>query len=291
MRSGLPSEIATAIDWDALRRLDAAFVDEELRDHQADLVFATTADGSDVVLHLLLEHKSYDDHFAALQMLRYTLKIWDRWRDEHPGTKTLPQVVCYVLYHGDKPWRGPHSLRQLMQTGGPAAIEAMQPEFQFVLDDLSGSSAETLTLRALAVDALLPLLHLQFVQRAASCAATLLGWRSLYQELRRTPGGQAVLKQLFCYIAVVGNDQENVRGAYAAMDQIDEEDYLSIAEQLALEGHQRGIAKVLAKLLAQKFGSIGADASERVRTASIEELELWSTRVLVAASPDEVMAP
>lgn len=54
------------------------------------------------------------------------------------------------------------------------------------------------------------------------------------------------------------------------------------------QGMQQGIASILRRLLEQKFGPMDAQADERLRLASLEELERWSKRVLAAAALGEV---
>jgi hypothetical protein len=45
----------------------------------------------------------------------------------------------------------------------------------------------------------------------------------------------------------------------------------------------------LIKLLSLKFGPLSDVVSDRVQSASIEELELWTERVLSASTLDEVL--
>lgn len=54
LRTALPPELHTVIDWDGMRRLEGSFVDEELGGHEADLLFETTAAGRPTLLFLLL---------------------------------------------------------------------------------------------------------------------------------------------------------------------------------------------------------------------------------------------
>ena len=75
LRAFLPKALADALDWPALEHVPATFVDSELRDHHADLLFRTEAGGRQVLVYLLLEHKSADDRWTALQLLRYVVRI------------------------------------------------------------------------------------------------------------------------------------------------------------------------------------------------------------------------
>lgn len=197
LRCALPEAIVAAIDWRTLRRIDASFVDEALRDHQADLLFDVESAGRRTLLYLLNEHKAYEDPFTALQLLRYVVAIWERHRREHPDERTLPPVVTVVLHHGNLPWRGPRDLRALLALDGlPEQIAERQPTFWFDIDDLTALDDDALQARQLSVRTLLPLLHLQRLRRHPDTSSLLLTWRSLYRRLLATPGGRAIAHRL-----------------------------------------------------------------------------------------------
>jgi hypothetical protein len=63
---------------------------------------------------------------------------------------------------------------------------------------------------------------------------------------------------------------------------------MSTADTLRAEGRAEGVAGVLVRQLTRKFGPVPNALRERIDTASIEQLELWSDRVLDAATVDEV---
>jgi predicted transposase YdaD len=56
--------------------------------------------GRPAFLYLLFEHKSRPDRFARLQLLRYTVELWDEWHRGHPRA-LLPPVLPVVFYHGN----------------------------------------------------------------------------------------------------------------------------------------------------------------------------------------------
>ena len=142
VRSALPSGVTGAVDWTKLERIDASFVDDDLRDHQADLVFRTTIAGRDGCVYVLLEHKAAPDRFAVLQLLRYVVRLWERWRADEPSSPHLPLVLPFVLHNGPGPWSAPRSLHELLApTDVPAALLALQPSFAVAIDDLGVCAA------------------------------------------------------------------------------------------------------------------------------------------------------
>jgi hypothetical protein len=55
------------------------------------------------------------------------------------------------------------------------------------------------------------------------------------------------------------------------------------------EGRQEGMQGLLLDLLREKFGALPEWATERLRSASSEELHVWAKRVLHSASLEETL--
>jgi hypothetical protein len=63
-----------------------------------------------------------------------------------------------------------------------------------------------------------------------------------------------------------------------------EEVYMTTADMLRAEG----AARTLVRLLTRRFGAVPDGVRDRIDTASLEQLDLWSDRVLDAETLDEV---
>jgi predicted transposase/invertase (TIGR01784 family) len=295
LRSVLPDDLAAAIDWPSLRRVDATFVDEELREQQADLLFAATIGGRHALVYLLLEHKSSDVHFTAFQLLGYIVRIWEQFRRDLPEARHLPPILPYVLHHGAKAWQSARDLRALIDLDAlPQSLVDLQPQFRFVLDDLGVCDAEALHRRRLAVQSLLPLLHLQQLRREVSTASLLVAWRRLYLRLLAAPGGQALVSRLISYVTAVSDDDiRDLRTAYARISKPSEEQFMTAAQKLIqhglLQGHQEGRADLLLALLEQRFGPLSEATVTRVRAGTATDLDRWALAVLAAPTLDDVL--
>jgi len=57
------------------------------------------------------------------------------------------------------------------------------------------------------------------------------------------------------------------------------------------EGEKRGEAKALLRQLQAKFGPPTPEITTRVQGAEPAQLEVWLTRILTAATSDEVFTP
>jgi predicted transposase/invertase (TIGR01784 family) len=84
LRAVLPEALSARIDWASLRLVDGRFVDPELADRSTDLLFTADIAGYEAFVYLLLEHQSTVDGLMPLRLLRYLLRIWDRWLADHP---------------------------------------------------------------------------------------------------------------------------------------------------------------------------------------------------------------
>ena len=57
------------------------------------------------------------------------------------------------------------------------------------------------------------------------------------------------------------------------------------------KGRAEGRAEILRKLLTLKFGPLSIDSEDRLRKASLAELDLWTERVLTAGQIQDIFGP
>jgi hypothetical protein len=66
---------------------------------------------------------------------------------------------------------------------------------------------------------------------------------------------------------------------------------MTAGQRLIEQGRQQGVQGVLLRLLRQRFGdAMNAQVEQRIATASLEQVEAWTGRVLSAATLAEVLA-
>ena len=65
---------------------------------------------------------------------------------------------------------------------------------------------------------------------------------------------------------------------------------MSTADRLRAEGRAEGRAETLLQLLAARFGAVTTTTTNRVRSASLADLERWTLRVLDARTIADVFA-
>lgn len=291
LRSILPQAVVAAIDWDSLAGVDGSFVDEALREHHTDLLF--TASGP-VLLYVLFEHKSDDDPMTAFQLLRYIVRIWERHMQQKPQPRTLPPVLPVVLHHGDAPWHGARRLGELIELGGlPPAVERLQPELTFVLDDLALCSEADLGDRMLSAVSTLALLCLQHLRgcEADEALGRIERWQGLFRLLLDQAGGQVGLSTLIYYVlkTVPAVRKRLDPMIHKMLDHRADAAMRTAADEIAEEAEQKAYARTLRRLLEQKFGRLPDGVIARIGAASTTELERLLDQVLTANTLEEAL--
>lgn len=100
LREHLPPDIAALLSDDPPELQPGSFVDEDLVQHQTDLLFQMRLrEGGEFLAYVLVEHKSAPDRLARLQLLRYMAQVLVRWHRENKRLP-LPPVVPLLAHHG-----------------------------------------------------------------------------------------------------------------------------------------------------------------------------------------------
>jgi predicted transposase YdaD len=126
-------------------------------------------------------------------------------------------------------------------------------------------------------------------------------WMDVAGQVARAPHGLEALAQVMRYILEVNEhvEPEELQGLLQRDLGPDAKDAIMTAGQRLIEqGRQQGIEQgrqrfqeMLLRLLRQRFGNeVDAQVVQRVATASFEQIEAWSTRVLSATTLAELFA-
>jgi hypothetical protein len=275
-----------------------------LQERRSDLLFEVDLHGRPGLLHVLCDHKSDDERTTALQLVRYTVRILDRWLATHDGAKWLPPVLAVVVHHGERPWTSPRNLADLHELASPALRTFLQPYLLrsgFLLVDVAAMDEAAIDAMRLSAVGALTLRFLQFLRRSdpAEAAGLIAGWQHLVAELLRHPRGRDVVTALFSwFLAGVPDRRETLR---TVMNKIDEENppMRSALDLLLDMGHERGLKEgakladdllrdMLLRQLRARFGEPSPDHDRRLRAANTMELQGIGERLATAASLREV---
>ncbi|WP_239381164.1 Rpn family recombination-promoting nuclease/putative transposase, partial [Frankia sp. CIT1] len=146
VRAVLPPGLVARLDLDKLALVPGSLVDATLRWRHTDLLFTVPLDGREAFVYVLIEHQSGNDPVMAFRMLRYVVRIWDRYLADHPRASRLPVVIPLVVHHNDRAWTAPVEVADLvdLDVGLIEAWREYLPRFRFLLDDLVGVDARAL---------------------------------------------------------------------------------------------------------------------------------------------------
>ena len=154
IESRFPELLRKGLDLSTLELTNSSFVDDELSEYFADLVYdCVYMSEQPVKIALLIEHKSYQEEYPHLQLLRYLLNAWQE--DRKQGQKLTP-VIPIVIYHGKAHWK--YAPMSSYFTATDVILEEFLPAFRYLLFDLSAwPDEEILTFKNqfLALSALL----------------------------------------------------------------------------------------------------------------------------------------
>ena len=326
LRAVLPDALVDRLDLDRLTRVSGSFVDVTLQWRHSDLLFTVPLRDDDraALVYVLVEHQSSDDPLMAFRMLRYVVRIWDRYLTDHPEATRLPAVIPLVVHHNRRPWTSPTQVLDLLDLD-PRVADAVRehlPRFQFILDDLTGLDERALRARPLTPPVRITLLLLKIAAGNSRLADDLQRWADDLRAVLDWPGGVEQFVALLRYIELVGEaPTDQLHKLIAALGPEAEEAYVTTAEMLRAEGEARGRAEgeargraegeargraegeargraegeargraeALVQLLALKFGQLPQAALDTVHAASTDQLETWIARVLAADTLDEVL--
>jgi hypothetical protein len=310
LRQLLPAPLADRIDWPSLTLVPGAYVDEDLRLTQSDLLFTAPCDGASLLLYVLFEHQSTHDPRMAFRLLRYMVRIWESLLAVDAARPRLPVILPIVLHHSERGWTSSTSFEALLDADRPtlALVGPHVPRFAFLLDDISAERDDALRARAwTSALGRLVLLCMRHAREPDVLFTELARWVELFRQVRRAPGGAAALAQLWTYImAALRKEGESpkavVKRLIAVVDEESKEEIMTLAEAFKQEGLEQGLELGLArgalltlrgtllKQLRKRFGEVPDPVRARIEAAGSAQLDAWLDRVVTAGSLDEVMA-
>jgi predicted transposase/invertase (TIGR01784 family) len=305
----LPTELVRELDLASLEVCPGSFVDETLRHAHSDLLYTVRArSGRDALVYVLAEHQSSFDATMPLRLLRYVVRIWERWLVDHPTATTVPIVVPLVMHHGPGGWRAAPELASMLDADEAllGATRAFVPHFRFLLDDLSRMTLDELAARAIPAYGRLAQLALWSARSRERLLRVVPVLHDIATTEERSERTRTMLIQLYEYLLRAAEPDVDVREMQAILMQIagpeGYEDVMNAAEQLIAQGLEKGLEKGLAQgagalraVVATAFEARGLVLSElgRARVASctdLSTLQAWVTRAITATSEADVFA-
>ena len=310
VRAVFPPEVTRHFDLDSAELVSGSFVDESLRERMADLLFRLRASGREAFAYLLFEHQSEPDALMVFRMLRYMVRIWERWLAENPEARTLPVILPLVLSHGPQGWTAASTLGELYDADPEALADLARwlPGYELPVDDLLAQTDAALRDRAADALGRLVVLSLKHSRTGEDLAALVVSWHELVREVVDAPSGVEAFRLVLNYVLQVRDVDEEEFGRLLELKAgpKTKEAFVTTAERLIEKGRQEGrqegreegreegrhegMQSLLLRLLSARFGPLTPEVVARVDAAEAASLELWSERVLSASSIEAVFA-
>jgi hypothetical protein len=299
LRAILPPALLERIDLSTLKVVPGEFVDEALKSSHSDLLYEVQLSAKPAFVYVLFEHQSSADPLLALRLMRYLVRILERYAraakasddNDHRPLLPLPAVIPVVLHHSETGWTAAQRLEDLFdpQLVADSELTPLIPRLTFVLDDISRLTDEALRKRTLTLVSTLTLWALRDARDPDRLLRTLQVWAWAIVELLRQPGGREAAETLFRYIVLVANISPEVwiQRVYAVIPEA-KDAIMTIAEQLQAKGRAEGERTLILRLLTVKFGELSEPARDRVAAASEDDLTRWAERMLSATSLEQV---
>ncbi|MEW6747385.1 MAG: Rpn family recombination-promoting nuclease/putative transposase [Planctomycetota bacterium] len=297
LKSILPRRITESFDFDTLTVCSGDWYDKVLANRQGDLLFSIQVQGAgEALIYVLVEHKSTIDPMTPLQLLGYMVRLWEAWLAQNATAAHLPAILPVVLAHGSREWKSPRRFGELLRQGGDlaASLARFQPEFSFLVDDLTAQPDQAIRERAMTPLGKLTLLALKHMRGKRKLLDLLGDWVDLFRAVShgRMAGGQTgeePLSELLCYTLDVRketNVDQVERFITMNVDKSSGETFVSMADHLRAEGMRH----ILVQLMTTRFGKPSPDVSARIAQAGQDELDRWAQRILTAECPADVFA-
>jgi len=134
--------VVELLDLERMECQKDSFVDDQLKSHYSDVIYKIPVLGTNenVVVFVLVEHKTSPDQWVMLQVLRYVVQIWLR---EYQAAKDqnrladfmLPPVLPIIVYHGEREFKAPILLGKLIRP--IEGFAKYQLDFEAILLDLT----------------------------------------------------------------------------------------------------------------------------------------------------------
>ncbi len=305
------------IDFASLQRESEISVVRRRGARIRDVVWSVRFRDRTLYILILIEFQSRLDPVMALRQLVYVASFYQDLHRQKRLSESgkLPPVLPVVLYNGERPWRAPCAVEEMIETV-PEALAKYQPRMSYFLLDERRTRFELAEEERNTVAALLALEQSRVGDDVFDVVLFLVNsLREPKHESLRQAFKELILKVLsteFAPIAEVFDrpedlmttkerlktwyDEQQAASRAQGLDEGIEQGLQEGIQKGLQEGIRKGIQKgraegqrtLLAKQLKLKFGTLDAAAEARLANATAAQLGVWAERVLTASSLDEI---
>jgi predicted transposase/invertase (TIGR01784 family) len=297
LKNYVQEEWVNHLDFSTLKPFSSNFVSDSLKKRENDLILSVKCKDSDITayIYLLFEFQSRIDHYMAIRMLVY-VGLFYQELIKHKLVKSrqsLPPVFPLVVYNGIRPWNAAQEVSSLVYIPF-VSLAAYVPNMRYFLFDISQVNAKD------QQDLASFLVRLEKVRDVDDLRLILQELIQIlqspdYEHLRRR------FTEFINHIVFHRVPHEQPISEFHDLKELNPmlaETVTKWTKQWKMEGRMEGRLEgtlegrsaVLERLLRKRFGTIAPMYLERIRSASIEQLDLWAERILDAKSIQEIFS-
>lgn len=286
-------EWVSTADFSTLERENESYITDDLRSRADDIIWRVRC--GEETLYLLVEFQSTNDRFMAVRVLTYVGLLYQDLirRSNSRELDELPAILPIVLHSGRKPWSAADEISALVSEG-PRGVEPYRPRLRYLLIDQVRYNDADLASRRNLVAMLFRIESCRQCDVMQRLVRTLGEWLEdpELRDLRRAFSvwlKRVVFKRLSREQEHMG---ENLREVSAMLSETFEdwdERFDRWEKELREKGRQEELRRLLSRRVEKRFGELPALVGNRLRDASLEELESWTDGLLDAANLGEVI--
>ncbi|MBF0109958.1 MAG: Rpn family recombination-promoting nuclease/putative transposase [Magnetococcales bacterium] len=298
------------LDFSSLEKVSGSYVTDDLRDREDDIIWRIRWGQTWLYVYLLLEFQSTVDWIMSVRMTAYVMLLYQdlvKSGQVKHGEK-LPAVLPVVLYNGKPEWTAALEVSDLI-TSIPGGLDPFRPRMRYLLiDETRYGDAELESMQNLSA-ALFRLEKSRTPQEIRNVLKNLIDWlkapgqSSLRRAFTVMLGRVLLPKRLPGQSIQEFNDLQGMDAMLAETVQEWTQQWKSEGLQEGLkkglkEGRKEGLkegrkeeaAAILLKQIRRKFGHVPDGTTEKIKSAEVEVLEIWSDNFVFATSLDDVFS-
>ncbi len=280
------------LDLSTLEKTQSSYVSDDLREREDDAVWRVRCRDEWVYVYILMEFQSTVDRFMAVRLMVY---IGLLYQDLIRAGKLLqngklPPVFPLVLYNGKPPWSGATSVQELIQEV-PGGLSKYRPALTYLLLDeschpMQGVAADNL------VAAIFRLEQSTEPADVRELVQQLIEWLKAPQQTSLRRAFAVWIRRVLLPVRLPGqplpeiNDLMEVDAMLAERVKEWTHEWEAKGRQ---EGRQEGEAGILLRLMRLKFGELDVGVVDKIQSADIKQLAVWSERILSAKTAEEML--
>jgi len=300
--------LAELLDLDRLELEKDSLLDEQLKAYYTDLLYKIPIRGTNenIVVFVLVEHKTSSERWTMFQILRYIVLVWQREYNiaKEQGLLAdfmLPLILPVIIYHGERKYTATTRFGELIRP--VEGFVKYSPDFEGILYDLTLTTENDLP-EDLELYAVLSVMQAVFRKRKDAVDRIM----RIYHKLRPKLHEKKYLDRWMNLLRYMINSSKyfTYQDLIEVKNQMSDTDIFTISpcgEELMAIGYakgeaiglEKGIEKGLEKgietlllILIKNFGEVPPAISEKLRSIhDLDELGQLTCCALNCTTMDE----